>query len=65
VLNLSHDWLMRLLPFVLSKINRVSFGLLSAEQRRRALQVKERERERERTWWAHTPCLKPPICDNS
>jgi hypothetical protein len=37
VLNLSHDWLMRLLPFVLGKINRVSFGLLSAEQRTRAM----------------------------
>ena len=39
MLNLSHDWLESYLPHVLSKINRVSFGLLSAEDLRRALLV--------------------------
>ena len=32
MLNLSHAWLDQLLPHVLSKINRVNYGLLSAEQ---------------------------------
>ena len=31
MLNLSHDWLVSLLPFVLGKINRVGYGLLSVE----------------------------------
>jgi hypothetical protein len=30
--NLSREWLSVLLPHVMSKINRVSYGLLSAEQ---------------------------------
>jgi len=37
LLNLSHDWLVCYLPFVLGKIDRVSFGLLSGEDLRRAL----------------------------
>ena len=28
MLNLSHDWITSFLPFVLQKVNRVSFGLL-------------------------------------
>ena len=32
LLNLSHDLLTTTLPFVLSKVNRVSYGLLSADQ---------------------------------
>ena len=32
MLNLGHDWLRSYLPHCLSKINRVSFGLLSASQ---------------------------------
>ena len=37
LMNLSHDWLQSLLPHVLSKINRVSFGLLSKEDLERQL----------------------------
>ena len=32
LLNLSHDLLTTTLPFVLSKVDRVSYGLLSADQ---------------------------------
>ena len=35
MLNLSHAWLDQLLPHVISKINRVNYGLLSAEQTRK------------------------------
>jgi hypothetical protein len=31
MVNLSHDWLVSLLPFILGKINRVSYGLLTKE----------------------------------
>ena len=37
MLNLGRDWLTSLLPFVLSKINRVNFGLLNPEDLDRAL----------------------------
>ena len=37
MLNLGHDWLHSVMPFVLSKTDRVSYGLLSAEQLRAAL----------------------------
>jgi hypothetical protein len=36
LLNISRDWLSALLPFILSKINRVSFGLLSTGDVERA-----------------------------
>ena len=36
MLNLCHDWLKSFLPHVLAKINRVSFGLLSAEDLEKA-----------------------------
>lgn len=39
MMNLSHDWLSAYLPHVLSKIDRVSFGLLSAEDLARALAI--------------------------
>lgn len=32
MMNLAHDWLESFLPFILSKIDRVSFGLLSADE---------------------------------
>ena len=35
MLNLSHAWLDQLLPHVLARINRVNYGLLSAEQTRK------------------------------
>ena len=37
MLNLCHDWLSSLLPFCLTKIDRVSFGLLTPGDLRRAL----------------------------
>jgi hypothetical protein len=37
MLNLSRDWICSFLPFVLGKINRVTFGLLSHEDLHRAL----------------------------
>lgn len=39
MLNLTHDWLRSFLPHVLAKIDRVSFGLLTPEDLKRALQV--------------------------
>ena len=32
LMNLSHDWLRNFLPHCLSKVNRVSFGLLTSEE---------------------------------
>ena len=37
LVNLAHDWLQSLFPHILGKINRVSFGLLSAEDLARQL----------------------------
>ena len=37
LLNLCHDWLKSILPHILAKINRVSFGLLSKEDLERQL----------------------------
>eukprot|EP01047_Picozoa_sp_COSAG01_P102374 COSAG01_NODE_31974_length_588_cov_1.145194_1_plen_179_part_10 len=42
MLNLAHDWLTSFLPFTLSKVNRVSFGLLSSDDLRRCLKVDPR-----------------------
>lgn len=39
MLNLTHDWLRSFLPHVLAKIDRVSFGLLTPADLKRALQV--------------------------
>ena len=39
MLNLSHDWLKSFLPFVLGKIDRVSFGLLTPGDLARALAI--------------------------
>lgn len=39
MLNLTHDWLRSFLPHVLTKINRVSFGLLTPVDLERALEV--------------------------
>ena len=39
VMNLSHDWLRTFLPHVIAKINRFKFGLLSAEDLNRALDL--------------------------
>ena len=39
ILNLSHDWLRSFLPFILGKIDRVSFGLLTPDDLVRALQL--------------------------
>jgi hypothetical protein len=39
MLNLAHDWLSSFLPFTLAKINRVAFGLLSAKDLRKALEI--------------------------
>ena len=41
MMNLSHDWLTGYLPFILGKIDRVSFGLLSAADLARAGFVEE------------------------
>eukprot|EP00759_Apiculatamorpha_spiralis_P019752 PhF_6_TR25516/c0_g1_i1/m.35642 len=38
MLNLSHDWLRSYLPHVLSKINRVSFGIMTASDKKKALE---------------------------
>lgn len=32
LMNLGHDWLHAIMPFVMSKTNRVSYGTLSQEQ---------------------------------
>ena len=32
MLNLTHDWLTAFAPFVLAKVNRVAYGLLTVEQ---------------------------------
>ena len=37
LLNLGYDWLRSLLPFILGKVSRVTFGLLSAEDLKRAI----------------------------
>ena len=37
MLNLAHDWLQHYLPHVLSKINRVSFGIMNKEDYERAM----------------------------
>jgi hypothetical protein len=42
MLNLAHDWLNSFLPFVLSKIDRVSFGLLTPADLARAMAVEPR-----------------------
>ena len=42
LLNVCHDWLHSLLPHVLTKINRVSFGTLSAEDLERQLAIDPR-----------------------
>lgn len=42
MLNLGHDWLQYFMPFVLQKIDRVSFGLLSAQDLTRALEENAR-----------------------
>lgn len=39
MLNLTHDWLRSFLPHVLTKVDRVSFGLLTPEDLQRALKV--------------------------
>lgn len=39
MLNLTHDWLRSFLPHVLTKIDRVSFGLLTPADLKRALEV--------------------------
>ena len=39
MVNLTHDWLSSLLPFLLGKIDRVTFGLLSADDLARALSL--------------------------
>ena len=39
LLNLSYDWLHSFLPFILAKIDRVTFGLLTPEDIERALRV--------------------------
>ena len=39
MLNLTHDWLRSFLPHVLTKIDRVSFGLLTPQDLERALKV--------------------------
>ncbi|CAM9378411.1 unnamed protein product [Chrysoparadoxa australica] len=39
MLNLTHDWLVSFLPHCLSKINRVTFGLLSPADLKRALEA--------------------------
>ncbi len=39
MLNLTHDWLRSFLPHVLTKIDRVSFGLLTPADLQRALEV--------------------------
>ena len=38
LLNLAHDWLRTYLPHCISKVHRVSYGLLDALQAKRALQ---------------------------
>lgn len=40
MLNLTHDWLRSFLPHVLTKIDRVSFGLLTPADLQRALEVR-------------------------
>lgn len=42
MLNLTHDWLRSFLPHVLTKIDRVSFGLLTPGDLKRALEVTPR-----------------------
>jgi hypothetical protein len=42
LLNLSHDWLHSFCPFVLEKVNRVSYGLLTDEELTDALLVDPR-----------------------
>jgi len=42
LLNISHDWLHTLLPFVLGKIDRVSFGLLNDRELKKALELDPR-----------------------
>jgi hypothetical protein len=42
MINLMYEWLASFLPFVLQKINRVSFGLLSAEDLARAMKIDPR-----------------------
>lgn len=42
MLNLAHDWLRSFLPHVLTKIDRVSFGLLTPADLKRALEVRIR-----------------------
>ncbi len=39
MLNLCHSWVDSLLPHVLSKINRVTYGLLTEEEMKRLLQI--------------------------
>lgn len=39
MLNLTHDWLRSFLPHVLTKIDRVGFGLLTPADLQRALEV--------------------------
>lgn len=39
MMNLTYEWLSSFLPFVLQKINRVSFGLLSPEDLARAMKL--------------------------
>eukprot|EP00457_Paulinella_chromatophora_P000002 gb/GEZN01000002.1/.p1 GENE.gb/GEZN01000002.1/~~gb/GEZN01000002.1/.p1 ORF type:complete len:6816 (+),score=1425.09 gb/GEZN01000002.1/:114-20561(+) len=41
LLNLAHDWLRTFLPHCLSKVNRVSFGLLDEQQCEEALSISE------------------------
>lgn len=40
MMNLTHDWLRSFLPHVLTKIDRVSFGLLTPADLKRALEVR-------------------------
>jgi hypothetical protein len=42
LLNLSYDWLHTYFPFILSKVDRVSYGLLSATDLERALRIDHR-----------------------
>lgn len=42
LLNLSHDWLHSFLPFVLEKVNRVSYGLMTDTELTEALVVDPR-----------------------
>lgn len=51
MLNLSHDWLHSMLPFVLGKIDRVSYGILSDLDLKL---VRSTRRRSERSWRSST-----------